>query len=90
MTDDDKRNEARLNAAIAVMKPTLIAANEAAHDLESGNEEDAAFDRMMNLGMLTTIANRLCGPGLLVLNAVADLLHDLNHHDEEPTEEAAH
>ena len=91
MTDDDKRNEARLNAAIEAIRPFLDAANRAAHDLESGDDDDALFDRMEDLGFLVAIAARLCGPGVRVLTHVANLLVHMNHHHtDEQTQEAAH
>src|SRR5262249_26082601 len=64
MTDDAKRNEARINAAIEAMRPALDAASQAAHDLASGEDkEDAYYTRLEDIGLLNIVAVRICPQG---------------------------
>jgi len=94
MTDADRRNEAKLTAAIEAMRPLLDAAVRASHDLAGGhpNDEDACADRLEDLGLLVAVAASQCGPGAHVLTRIAVLLDAMSdeHADEQQIERAPH
>jgi hypothetical protein len=67
------------------MKPELIAASEAAHKAKEADQDDpdyTAFDRTVELGYLVECLGGLCGPHLLLLNEIADALHELHDAEE--------
>jgi len=71
---DRKRNEAKLVAAIAALRPALVVASDAAHKLNSDDEEEADFDRIVQLGYITDALTMLCGPKARVLADLLDVL----------------
>jgi SpoU rRNA methylase family enzyme len=71
--------------AVERMKPELIAASEAAHKAKEADQDDpdyTAFDRTVELGYLVECLGGLCGPHLLLLNEIADALHELHDAEE--------
>lgn len=77
----DKTEEAKFKFAIEAMRPALQAAADAAHELELKDEDEADFERVIELGMLTDSIGILCGPLLRVLNNVASMLARYHAHD---------
>lgn len=80
---DKARLEARLKLALEAMRPAMKEVLDIAHelaDLQDVSEEEAYFDRIMQLGWVTEGAADMCTPGLHVLN---DVIRDLMAHGEE-------
>jgi hypothetical protein len=69
---DRKRDEAKLDAAIAALRPILAAASEAAHALVPKDPEEAGFDRIVHLGLLAAKIGDLCGPSARIVDGVID------------------
>jgi hypothetical protein len=91
--NDQKRNQAKLAAAIEAMRPALAAASEAAHALEPDDEGEAGFDRIVQLGYITDATAMLCGPQAKVLADLLDVLLALEEPGEsrdEDSHEVAH
>jgi hypothetical protein len=66
-----------IKEAVERMKPELHAASEAAHQLEEAEaEEDANFQRTVELGYVVDVLANLCGPNLAVVYEVACALYD--------------
>jgi hypothetical protein len=79
--------EAEISSAIEAAVPLLDAASAAAHRIEQATDEDdpeqAHYDRLIDLGMLTDCAARMCGPNLRILTRVVlTLLNDEHDADE--------
>ena len=89
-----QRLEAEINSAIEATIPLLNAAAGAAHklkDAEAENDpEQAHYDRLVDLGMLTDCAAHLCGPNLQVLARVVLALLDDEHDADEIEPEHQH
>ena len=79
---DRKREEVKLTAAIEALRPALSAASDAAHKLNSDDEDEAGFDRTVQLGYVTDALAMLCGPKARVLADLLDVLLQI----EEPGE----
>jgi hypothetical protein len=100
MTDEKRKAERHFNwqairESVERMKPELIAASEAAHKAkDAASDVDdpgyADFDRMVELGYLVESLSGLCGPHLLLLNQIADALHELHYAEEGHGQETPH
>ena len=73
-----------IKETIERMKPELGAASEAAHHLEEPEaEEEANFERIVELGYLVEVLANMCWPNLAVLYEVACALHETHRTDNE-------
>jgi hypothetical protein len=100
MTDDKKKAERHFNwqaikESVERMKPELIAASEAAHKAKhaASDEDDpgyADFDRTVELGYLVECLGGLCAPHLMLLNEIAEALHELHDAEGEHGQETPH
>jgi len=73
-----------IKEAIERMKPELHAASEAAHHLEKAEAEDEAnFERIVELGYVVDVLANMCGPNLAVLYEVACALDETHRTENE-------
>ena len=91
---DDKRKTKHefirqaIKEAVARMKPELHAASEAAHHLfeEAEAEDEADFERTVELGYVVDRLANFCGPNLAVLYELACALDEFHGADEQEPE----
>jgi|SRR5215831_19415268 len=73
-----------IKEAIERMKPELHAASEAAHHLEEAEGEDEAnFERTVELGYVVDVLANMCLPNLAVLYEVACALNETHQNEQE-------
>jgi len=77
-----------IKEAVARMKPELHAASEAAHQLfeEAEAEDQADFERTVELGYVVDRLANYCGPNLAVLYELACALDEFHGTDEQEPE----
>jgi hypothetical protein len=93
---DDKRKTKHefirqaIKEAVARMKPELHAASDAAHQLfeEAEAEDQADFERTVELGYVVDRLANFCGPNLAVLYELACALDEFHGSDEQEPERA--
>ena len=80
-----------IKEAIERMKPELHAASEAAHHLEEAEAEDEAnFERTVELGYVVDVLANMCWPNLAVLYEVACALDETHQTENEQELEQPH
>lgn len=71
-----------IKEAVERMKPELRAASEAAHQLEEPEvEDDANFQRTVELGYVVDVLANLCGPNLAVVYEIASALYEAHENE---------
>ena len=77
-----------IKEAVERMKPELHAASEAAHHLveEAEAEDEADFERTVELGYVVDLLANFCWPNLAVLYQVACALNEMHGADEHEPE----
>jgi hypothetical protein len=87
MSDEkERRSRAKFNTALDAMKPALQAASEAAHEIEFADDDEAGFERLMQLGELVENAGMLCPHDLRLLNEIAYRLMAIHEGEHESVE----